>query len=214
MKRLGIVLGAIVLVAAGAAIAYGATRVSTPGVTLTGCLQRNGDLQDLAVGASPRHTCGKRETQVSIGNGDITAVSAGTGIQGGADSGEATVGIAPSFRLPQSCSGGQTITISGNAWTCADRQTLTAQQIPAGDSRCANGGVAILIGLQQPALVCNGSTGANGANGKDGTGLAKSPNGQFTMTVSNHGIVLSGPRGKLVVDYSGAHVNTIGGATP
>jgi hypothetical protein len=214
MKRLGVVLGAIVLVAAGAALAYGATRVSTPGVTLTGCLQRDGDLQDVAVGASPRHRCGKRETEVSIGNGDITAVSAGTGIQGGADSGEASVAVAPSFRLPQACASGQTITISGNAWSCADRQTLTAQQIPAGDSRCANGGVAILVGLLQPALVCNGAPGANGANGKDGAGLAKSPNGQFTMTVSNHGIVLSGPRGKVVVDYAGAHMKTIGGATP
>jgi hypothetical protein len=214
MKRLGIVLGAIVLVAAGAALAYGATRVSTPGITLTGCLQRDGDLQDLAVGTSPRRKCGKRETEVSVGNGDITAVSAGTGIQGGAESGEATVAIAPSFRLPQSCASGQTLTISGTGWSCADRQTLTTQQIPAGDSRCANGGVAILIGLLQPALVCNGAPGASGANGKDGSGLAKSPNGQFTMTVSNQGIVLSGPRGKVVVDYSGAHVNTIGGATP
>jgi hypothetical protein len=208
MKRLGIVLGAIVLVAAGAALAYGATRVSTPGITLTGCLQRDGDLQDVAVGTSPRHKCGRHETEVSIGNGDITAVTAGTGIQGGADSGEATVGIAPSFRLPQSCSSGQTITLGGNGWACADRPTLTAEKIAPGDSRCSNGGVAILIGLLQPAVVCNGAPGANGANGKDGTGLAKSPNGQFTMTVSNQGIVLKGPRGKVVVDFAGAHINT------
>ncbi len=218
MKRLGIALAAVVLVAAGAAIAYGAIGVSPAGVTMTGCLSKGGDLSDLAIGDAPRRRCGKHEREVSVGNGDITAVSAGTGIEGGADSGGATVGIAPSFRLPQSCSSGQTLTISGNnTWSCADRQTLTAQQIPAGDSRCANGGVAILIGLLQPALVCNGApgaNGANGANGKDGTGLAKSPNGQFTMSVSNQGIVLKGPRGKVVVDFAGAHMNTIGGATP
>ena len=217
MKRLGIALAAIVLVAAGAAIAYGAIAVSPAGVTMTGCLSKNGDLSDLAIGSAPRRQCGKHDREVSVGNGDITGVSAGTGVEGGAESGGATVGIAPSFRLPQSCSSGQTITISGNNWGCADRQTITTQQLAAGDAHCPQGGTAILIGLLQPAYACNGAPGAkvaNGANGKDGTGLAKSPNGQFSMSVSNQGIVLQGPRGKVVVDFAGAHMHTIGGATP
>jgi hypothetical protein len=62
-----------------------------------------------------------------------------------------------------------------------------------------------------------GDPGANGAPGPQGPPgtitNAKSPNGIFTMTLSNSGIVLKGPNGKVVVDFSGAHVITVAGAS-
>src|SRR4051812_17619144 len=51
-----------------------------------------------------------------------------------------------------------------------------------------------------------GDTGASGTLTK-----AVSPNGLFTIEISNAGIRISGPNGKLAVDFSGARIDTIGG---
>jgi hypothetical protein len=61
-----------------------------------------------------------------------------------------------------------------------------------------------------------GANGAAGPQGQPGTITnAKSPNGVFTVTLSNAGILLKGPNGKVVVDFSGAHVISLtGAATP
>jgi hypothetical protein len=59
-----------------------------------------------------------------------------------------------------------------------------------------------------------GANGAPGAQGQPGTiTSAKSPNGIFTVTLSNSGILLKGPNGKVVVDFSGAHVVSLTGAS-
>jgi hypothetical protein len=39
-----------------------------------------------------------------------------------------------------------------------------------------------------------------------------SPNGLFTVTLSNLGITLKGPQGSFVVDLRGARMNTVGSA--
>ena len=57
-----------------------------------------------------------------------------------------------------------------------------------------------------------GQTGDKGATGADGTiSNAVSPNGVFTITLSNQGILLKGPNGAVHVDFNGARMNTIGG---
>lgn len=53
------------------------------------------------------------------GGGDISAVGAGTGLEGGGASGDVTVQIAEAFRLPQSCTGGQVPKWNGSLWACA-----------------------------------------------------------------------------------------------
>jgi hypothetical protein len=57
-----------------------------------------------------------------------------------------------------------------------------------------------------------GAQGAQGTAGKDGSiSSAVSPNGVFTITLSNAGILLNGPNGAIHVDFSGDRMNTIGG---
>jgi len=54
-------------------------------------------------------------------SGDITGVSAGTGLTGSAGSGEVTLSIAPSYQLPQLCANGQVAKSTGaGGWTCAN----------------------------------------------------------------------------------------------
>jgi hypothetical protein len=50
--------------------------------------------------------------------GDITDVTAGTGLTGGASSGNATLDLASSYRLPQSCTGAQIAEWNGSSWVC------------------------------------------------------------------------------------------------
>jgi hypothetical protein len=41
---------------------------------------------------------------------------------------------------------------------------------------------------------------------------ARSANGLYTVTLSNQGILLKGPRGSVTINGYGAQMNTIGGA--
>lgn len=72
-------------------------------------------------------------------------------------------------------------------------------------------GIQGIQGIQGP----KGDTGDQGATGAAGApgsiSNASSPNGVFTITLSNAGILLKGPNGDVHVDFSGARMNTIGG---
>ena len=61
-----------------------------------------------------------------------------------------------------------------------------------------------------------GATGPKGDPGPPGQNIltAESPNGLFTFTVSDSGILIGGPNGTFTVDFAGARMNTIGGASP
>ena len=72
-------------------------------------------------------------------------------------------------------------------------------------------GIQGIQGIQGPKGD-TGATGAAGAPGANGTiSSASSPNGVFTITLSNAGILLKGPNGDVHVDFSGARLNTTGG---
>ena len=59
----------------------------------TGCLNVNGGtFVGLAPGNTPLAPCGGNQIQVHLSGGDITSVAAGTGLQGGASNGPATLG--------------------------------------------------------------------------------------------------------------------------
>ena len=79
----------------------------------------------------------------------------------------------------------------------------TVAQLAAGDSHCANGGASITDATGNTAYVCDGADGTNGANGTNGTpfdGTFTSPDGQFSISVGDSGITLSGPEDTIKLD--------------
>lgn len=60
---------------------------------------------------------------VAGGAGDITAVYAGTGMTGGGESGDVTLTLGATYRLPQGCSNGQIAEWNGSVWICGNDDT-------------------------------------------------------------------------------------------
>src|SRR3981081_1050993 len=76
----------------------------------TGCLSPIlSVVYDVAQGESPAHPpCRPPASEIHLSSGDITGLVAGTGLTGGGTNGSVSVDISPSYRLPQSCTSGQT----------------------------------------------------------------------------------------------------------
>lgn len=128
LKRLALALGLAAVFTAGGALYAQANHGGAEGTMLTGCLNPGGQLKNLAIGDAPSGGgCGRNETLVHLGNGDITSVrtDAAGGLQGGTESGEADLSLQPSFRLPQDCSDDQVPKDASSAWRCGDDEDTT-----------------------------------------------------------------------------------------
>jgi uncharacterized protein (DUF2345 family) len=79
----------------------------------------------------------------------------------------------------------------------------TVAQLASGDPHCPAGGAAITDASGSVAYVCGGS---NGQDGQPFSGTFTSPNGVYSMTVTDTGISLSSG-GNQLVQISGSNVN-------
>ena len=113
----------------------------------------------------------------------------------------------------------------GSVQACVNRLlgSLYMQNTISGKRPCLVGDATIEWGITGPqgppgAQGAAGSPGANGGPGPAGPAgslnNARSANGLYTITLSNQGILLKGPRGSVTISGAGAQMNTIGGATP
>jgi len=154
--RRRILLGAGLVVLMGAAAGGAVAAFPDSNVdTFTGCVNGGGQIGSVANGANPLKSCGSNESVIHLSGGDITKVTAGSGLTGGGDNGAVTLALGSGFQLPQSCAAGKIPRWDGSAWQCADQQTYTSgdgldltgnqfsvksgYQLPQG---CANGEVA------------------------------------------------------------------------
>jgi hypothetical protein len=78
-----------------------------------------------------------------------------------------------------------------------DGASPTVAQLASGDSHCSNGGAAITDAHGNNAYVCNGT------DGKSFSGSFTSPNGVFSMNVTDSGITLSGGQSHIDLNSDG-----------
>jgi hypothetical protein len=97
------------------------------GVTsYTGCLvSKDGVIIKIKAGESPSSPCSGGMVQVHFSGGDITTITAGTGLQGGGTNGAVTLSLAAGFQLPQGCATEEIAKWSGSTWECAQDSNST-----------------------------------------------------------------------------------------
>lgn len=151
------------------------------------------------VRSSSGWTCG------SAGSGTITGVTAGRGLTGGGTSGQVTVGLRPSYTLPQGCGAGQVATYASGAWNCAALPNSGGQVFTASGTYTVPSGVSWLeVQVWGAGGSGGGTRGGGGGGGAVVSGLlpiSSSCTGGVTVTV---GVGGGG-------SYSGAGTGSPGG---
>ena len=120
-SRMRLLLAVVVLLASAAVVpAALAGHLPSQVSSYTGCLNREGGtIVQVKEGESPLRRCSTDQIEVHLSGGDITSLTAGTGLTGGGTNGAVTLALSSGFRLPQDCVSGQVAKWDGTGWTCA-----------------------------------------------------------------------------------------------
>jgi len=88
-----------------------------------------------------------------------------------------------------------------------DGRSPTVAQVGPGVGGCANGGVAITDATGTTAYTCNGQ---DGADGDSFSGTFASPNGQYSINVTDTGVTIASPDSSIVVAGGAITIETTG----
>jgi len=89
----------------------------------------------------------------------------------------------------------------------------TVAPVAAGDSHCLAGGAAITDAAGTTAYVCSGANGKDGADGTPFSGTFTSPNGQYSISVTDTGVTVAGAGTTVNLSGTGLKVQAANGLT-
>jgi hypothetical protein len=119
-----VVVATLAIALAGVAVGTSIAAFPTDNVKLyTGCLTTGGTFVNIAEGNTPKSACDSPKQVVKLSGGDITKITAGTGVSvtpAAGDNGEVTVGVAAGYGLPQGCDTFEFPMKTSSNWVCAD----------------------------------------------------------------------------------------------
>jgi hypothetical protein len=140
LARTGAAVGILATLAVGTTAAMAGTPVDDA-EKVTGCLVTSGTnvgkLVALKPGLAPLRACTANEQQTRVSGGDLTSFRAGPGLAntstsqylGLTGSGDVSVELQPSYRLPQQCPADSGARWTGTAWVCATPRTAEPRPI-------------------------------------------------------------------------------------
>lgn len=91
----------------------------------------------------------------------------------------------------------------------ADGTSPTVSQVEPGIGGCLNGGAAITDSAGATAYACNGLNGQDGTDGESFSGTFASPNGQYSINVTDTGVTIASPDSSIVVSGGSITVETL-----
>ena len=138
----------------------------------TGCLTSGGTFVNVAEGNNPKSACDSPKQVVKLSGGDITKITAGTGVSvtpAAGDDGEVTVAVGAGYSLPQGCDTTEFPMKSSTSWICADHSPGTGTTLT---KSIASGAGTISYGISSNYRVKNTPDCASGrfATGFDDDG--------------------------------------------
>ncbi len=223
LRRPFVWLGIVGVFASGAGVAY-ATQAGGAEATsvIEACVKQNGQIT--LVGAAGE--CGQNETRISwnvvgppgeAGPQGPQGLQGETGPAGPAGATGATGAAGPPGATgpagpqgPPGADGADGVDgVDGldgedgsDGADGADGESVVSTAVAVGDANCPSGGTRFVVGAVT-SFACNGADGT----GAGFSGSYTSPNGKFSLRITNQGIVLAGPPGSVTIDRTLVRVN-------
>jgi hypothetical protein len=170
--KIGKLLPRLIVVAVGvllvAAIpAFGSHADTTAVQTATGCINSLHKLIKVALGETPSSACSSGQTQVTLAGGDITSITAGTGLTGGGTEGDVTLNASLVLRQ------GPDLNVPNNSVGTTFAGCLTDEDAVAGAARWDSPSAGTVLLLVGPSFRNDGTVGAWRVDGHNTSGAAR-----------------------------------------